>query len=214
MAKSIIIKKGDKYGRLTIVKEVERKNEKRRFLCKCDCGNEIIVALGNLRSGNTTSCGCKKKENREFSEKHKRRISESSKGKKMSLQSRYKNMQNNLNYNLTLEWLMSFEDIDKLRFLNRLITTCRQEVLYEDYIKFIEFYYYDKRFNEMYNYWIKNGKEKYLKPSLDHIIPISQGGKSCFDNFQILTWFENRCKNDMTQEEWDKIKNNIWRYFR
>ena len=56
--------------------------------------------------------------------------------------------------------------------------------------------------------------EKNLKPSLDHIIPISQGGKSCFDNFQILTWFENRCKNDMTQEEWDKIKNNIWRYFR
>ena len=214
MAKSIIIKKGDKYGRLTIVKEVEQKNKKRRFLCRCDCGNEIIVTLGNLRSGNTTSCGCKKKVNREFNEEHKRKISESNKGKKMSLQSRYKNMYNSLNYNVTLEWLMNFEDIDKLRFLNKLITTCRQEVLYEDYIKFIEFYYYDKRFNEMYNYWIKNGKEKNLKPSLDHIIPISQGGKSCFDNFQILTWFENRCKNDMTQEEWEKIKNDIWRYFR
>ena len=214
MAKSIIIKKGDKYGRLTIVKEVKQKNKKRRFLCKCDCGNEIIVTLGNLRSGNTTSCGCKKKENREFSEEHKRKISESSKGKKMSLQSRYKNMHNSLNYNVTLEWLMNFEDIDKLRFLNRLITTCGQEVLYEDYIKFIEFYYYDKRFNEMYNYWIENGKEKNLKPSLDHIIPISQGGKSCLDNLQILTWFENRCKSDMPQNEWDKIKNNIWRYFR
>ena len=132
----------------------------------------------------------------------------------MSLQSRYKNMHNSLNYNVTLEWLMNFEDIDKLRFLNRLITTCGQEVLYEDYIKFIEFYYYDKRFNEMYNYWIENGKEKNLKPSLDHIIPISQGGKSCLDNLQILTWFENRCKSDMPQNEWDKIKNNIWRYFR
>ena len=28
--------------------------------CKCECGNESEVALGNLRSGHTTSCGCNK----------------------------------------------------------------------------------------------------------------------------------------------------------
>ena len=30
--------------------------------CKCDCGNEIDVRLSSLTSGNTTSCGCKRKE--------------------------------------------------------------------------------------------------------------------------------------------------------
>lgn len=28
----------------------------------------------------------------------------------------------------------------------------------------------------------------------------------------ILTWFENRCKNDMSQEEWNNIKSNIKDY--
>ena len=29
-----------------------------RWLCQCDCGNIVIVQGGNLRSGNTTNCGC------------------------------------------------------------------------------------------------------------------------------------------------------------
>lgn len=54
---------GDKYGMLTIVKEVESKinssgREIRCFLCKCDCGKEKVVPMNNLRSGNTKSCGC------------------------------------------------------------------------------------------------------------------------------------------------------------
>lgn len=28
------------------------------YLCKCDCGNEVVVQSINLTSGNTTSCGC------------------------------------------------------------------------------------------------------------------------------------------------------------
>lgn len=28
------------------------------WLCKCDCGNELVVSTNNLRSGNTKSCGC------------------------------------------------------------------------------------------------------------------------------------------------------------
>jgi hypothetical protein len=59
------IPKGTKFGRLTIIKEEtpyvlpsERKH--RVFLCKCNCENKskIKVLLKNLRSGNTTSCGC------------------------------------------------------------------------------------------------------------------------------------------------------------
>lgn len=32
-------------------------------------------------------------------------------------------------------------------------------------------------------------------------------------NLQILTWFENKSKRDMTQEEWEVVKSNIGEYF-
>jgi hypothetical protein len=64
----LIIKEGDRYNKLTIIKEVESviyvgSNRKyRKVLCKCDCGNEKKVMLNDLRKGNTTSCGCFHKE--------------------------------------------------------------------------------------------------------------------------------------------------------
>ena len=30
----------------------------RQYVCKCDCGNSVIVTGRHLRSGNTKSCGC------------------------------------------------------------------------------------------------------------------------------------------------------------
>lgn len=29
-----------------------------QWICKCDCGNNVVCQGGNLRSGNTTNCGC------------------------------------------------------------------------------------------------------------------------------------------------------------
>ena len=63
------VKPGDRYGRLTVIKEVEPYipncgKSQRRFLCRCDCdGKEIKVILNNLRNGTTKSCGCYSKEN-------------------------------------------------------------------------------------------------------------------------------------------------------
>lgn len=47
---------GQKFGRLvaTILNSIRPP----KWLCKCDCGNEIIVPAGRLKSGNTKSCGC------------------------------------------------------------------------------------------------------------------------------------------------------------
>lgn len=61
------IETGQRFGRLVIVKEVEHHKMpngiyRRMFLCKCDCGNEVTCSLANLTSGNTSSCGCLKKE--------------------------------------------------------------------------------------------------------------------------------------------------------
>lgn len=53
---------GEKYGRLTVIKEVEPVGYKRRYLCKCVCGNEKIVKMNKLRDGTTKSCGCYNKE--------------------------------------------------------------------------------------------------------------------------------------------------------
>ena len=66
--KKIEVKPGDKYNRLTIIKEVNpyvspKGEKKRKFLCQCDCGSEPIeVVLNSLRKGITTSCGCYNKE--------------------------------------------------------------------------------------------------------------------------------------------------------
>lgn len=50
---------GIRFGRLTVIKrDTTNKHGNVVWRCKCDCGNEVVVAGGNLRSGNTTSCGC------------------------------------------------------------------------------------------------------------------------------------------------------------
>jgi hypothetical protein len=63
MGKKLIIKNGDRYGKLKIVSEVigfrAKSGElKRTFVVKCDCGKTKNVALTDLRSGKTKSCGC------------------------------------------------------------------------------------------------------------------------------------------------------------
>lgn len=51
---------GKKFGKLTIVRraESEAAGKPRKWVCRCDCGNEIQCEGGNLKSGNTQSCGC------------------------------------------------------------------------------------------------------------------------------------------------------------
>lgn len=53
-----------RFGRLTVKKFMGRKlnSPNKGTICwyvKCDCGNEKIVAISDLTSGHTTSCGCK-----------------------------------------------------------------------------------------------------------------------------------------------------------
>ena len=59
---------GEKYGRLTIIGEAEPHiqpsgQKHRMVLAQCSCGSDPFeVLLSNLRNGNTTSCGCVRKE--------------------------------------------------------------------------------------------------------------------------------------------------------
>jgi len=49
---------GDKYGRMTIKEFVKKENGHKFYKVECDCGEERIVRLSSLTSGNTNSCGC------------------------------------------------------------------------------------------------------------------------------------------------------------
>ena len=50
---------GQRFGRLTAIKRAYVDKDHESFwLCKCDCGNEVVVGIGCLNSGNTQSCGC------------------------------------------------------------------------------------------------------------------------------------------------------------
>lgn len=50
---------GERFGRLVVVEAVYNTEKKRRFWkCICDCGNYVTASTGNLRSGDTRSCGC------------------------------------------------------------------------------------------------------------------------------------------------------------
>lgn len=68
MPSRLLIHKGDTYGRLVIIKEVEPTDShrpRRRFLCKCSCGTKVVTTLETLRDKRTeiNSCGCHQKDN-------------------------------------------------------------------------------------------------------------------------------------------------------
>lgn len=76
MPVKVNINQGDIYGMLSIVKEDGYIYGKRAFIVKCECGNQLRIGLGQLRSGHTKSCGCirKQKPNRKIHGESKSRL--------------------------------------------------------------------------------------------------------------------------------------------
>lgn len=61
ISKSVKVKIGEKYGRLTVLRKAPAKNPKDTkayFECQCDCGNKTITSSAFLRNGICKSCGC------------------------------------------------------------------------------------------------------------------------------------------------------------
>lgn len=62
MGEKALVNSGDKYGSLTIIKELPKKvlpsgQTNRVFQCKCDCGNVKEVRFVHLRNNRTKTCG-------------------------------------------------------------------------------------------------------------------------------------------------------------
>lgn len=184
---------GQRFGRLTAIKLIPREertwsNKERAWLCKCDCGNEVIVRQRNLRGARMTqSCGCVRKIEAFIA--------------------------TNGIHGIEREYLESFDNFDKFLFIHKAIrSTVGIELLSkEQYKEYINYFYFNNQFNMVYNFWRKQERNNtfydWAKPSLDHIIPQSRGGGNEKENLHFLTVFENLAKRDMTLEEWTTFKN-------
>ena len=60
MASTVIDRTGQRFGKLTVISRGSQNapNGQATWLCRCDCGNHVVVRSGNLQSGNSNSCGC------------------------------------------------------------------------------------------------------------------------------------------------------------
>lgn len=55
------------FGKLTVIKrDGSDARGEARWLCECECGNQISVLGSNLRSGHTQSCGCERRSHGEL----------------------------------------------------------------------------------------------------------------------------------------------------
>ena len=67
MSKLMVDLTGEHFGYLTVIKRGEpaKRHDGRfdsTFICQCKCGSIITVKGVTLKNGNTTSCGCKRRE--------------------------------------------------------------------------------------------------------------------------------------------------------
>lgn len=53
---------GQRFGRLVVIEQAQRKNGQTAWSCRCDCGGTKITTTGLLRRGECRSCGCLQKE--------------------------------------------------------------------------------------------------------------------------------------------------------
>jgi hypothetical protein len=152
-----------------------------------------------------TQAGRKRKP---FTEEHRRKISESSKGravwstgKTMSESFRRANMKGRLYTNIDLS---VYTDYERLLFLTTFLSKRRAHIGHSDEARkaFLDKFYFDPQFNRIYDAWIASGKNKWVRPTLDHKVCQANGGSWELDNLQMLTWFENRAKADMNEDEW------------
>ena len=49
---------GWRFGALIVLRRAENIGNKTAWICRCDCGKEVVLRTNALRTGHTISCGC------------------------------------------------------------------------------------------------------------------------------------------------------------
>jgi hypothetical protein len=58
------VQPGQRFGRLTTITEASKRGHNRYWVCRCDCGREVVIGQDKMKSGHTKSCGCLRDETR------------------------------------------------------------------------------------------------------------------------------------------------------
>ena len=82
-------------------------------------------------------------------------------------------MAKHLRFDIDHKWLKQFEDINKVKVLNKCISMRdkRWRMNTEWYKEYLLKFYYDEQFNLIYVKWIESLHNYYMQPSIDHINP-------------------------------------------
>lgn len=190
---------GKRVGKLLVKNPVPKKLRPSQshgvyWYCDCDCGNKNIMVPASYLTGNgnytQTSCGC---------------------DRKMAAFIKSSGRQG-----LTIDYLTeTFPNFEKFLLIHKaFVRTTNIDVIQmplQKYKYMIEYFYNNKQFNAVYNFWKNHNDQKqtfydWAKPSIDHIVPKSKGGTDDLSNLQFLTVFENLTKRDMSMEEWNNFK--------
>lgn len=103
--------------------------------------------------------------------------------------------------------LSRYPDYGKISFLSRRYTYYRWKwEIACTRTEFFDQFYFDQRFNQLFDIWKQNDHHELLTPSFDHIVPVTRQGTSTLDNIQCLPIWENRAKYNFTQDEWSEFK--------
>lgn len=143
-----------------------------------------------------------------FTDEHRRKMSERmmgrsawNEGRKASEAMRRANMKGKLQTSIDLD---KYPDYARLLFLTGFLSKRKPYIGGTDAVReqFLDRFYFDAQFNRIYDAWIASGKNRWYRPTLDHKHALANGGAWAIDNLQFLTWFENRAKADMNEDEW------------
>lgn len=109
------------FGRLKVLNFSKKKNSVYLWECLCECGNITVVSAGALKTGNTKSCGCLRKEE---TTKRKTLHGNTSKGKIPPIYSVW---------NAMLRRCTNTKDVNYKHYGGRGITVCEE---WKEYINF------------------------------------------------------------------------------
>lgn len=106
---------GQKFGNLTALEFVERKNNMSYWRFKCDCGKEYVSAIGNIKKRNGITCTCNKKPRKDLT------------GLKFGRLTAIKPIKQDKNYNWI--WLCecdcgNIKEVSSKQLLQHLTTSC------------------------------------------------------------------------------------------
>lgn len=180
----------------------------RRIADQFQTNHHMIRRILQRNGVEVTQQGRKRKP---FTEEHRRKIGAARVGKgnwaqglKMTEAFRRANMKGRLYTSIDLS---VYTDYERLLFLTSFLSKRKVHIGYDDPIRkaFLDKFYFDQQFNRIYEAWVAAGKDRWYRPTLDHKVSQFNGGSWELDNLQMLTWFENRAKADMNEDEWQRF---------